>query len=102
MTQASCAFISPTRWCRLRAFRAGYEDFRAGRAPRFGQWGHDDLAYEDGRQVAAWLAARGEPLRPIPLKARLGAPDLRWLKFAKLDLSFADSTMRRELRRTGR
>lgn len=62
--------ITPHTFCKSRAFRAGWEDYRLGRPVRFDEWGDGIICYEKGRQCAA-LAAREGYLTAVPDKSRI-------------------------------
>ena len=85
MAQSSVKYVRPSTFCKSKAFRQGYEDYRNGKAARFGEWGADDAAYELGRQSAATLIAQGDVLRIIPVKTKISPNDLKWLVAACLD-----------------
>lgn len=71
--------LSGLQYCRLKAFRAGYEDVREGREPKFDDWGTHDRVYETGRSVATFIREKGEPLRPVPRPTRFFGADLGWV-----------------------
>jgi len=64
------------QYCRLKAFRAGYED---AREPDFDRWGQHASVYETGRNVAIFIRSKGEALRPIPRQSRFAGADLGWV-----------------------
>ena len=78
--------VRPRTFCKSRAFRAGYDDARKGKPPRFDIWGEWDVAYERGRQVACHARARGEGIREIPVRSKIAPDDLMWLKLLLLDM----------------
>ena len=69
----------PERFCRARAFREGYEDYRLGRDPRFIHLAPRDAHYELGRQTAAFISGCGGTLRPIETRRKVPPEDFRWL-----------------------
>ena len=71
--------IRPYSFCKSRAFRAGWEDYRKGREPRFDEWGDGIICYEKGRQCAA-MAAREGNLTAVPDKSRIRPGQVRVLK----------------------
>jgi hypothetical protein len=86
MNMRKAGAVRPSRYVNSKAFRAGYEDYRTGKRPRFTQWGQWGVAYEEGRLTAAMLIGRGEALRPIPTEAKVDTQDLRWLLMARYTL----------------
>lgn len=74
MPQLIDNWISPEEMVRSRAWREGYESFRRGEPPVFSGRGAKSLAYEYGRQTAAYLRGRGERLLPVPTTRPLYSP----------------------------
>lgn len=66
-------------YCRLYAFRAGYEDVRQGIAPDYDAEAKHPRAYETGRAVAVYILASGHELRPVPRRSRFDGADLGWI-----------------------
>ena len=79
MSQTRTKGMGPTAFCRSKAFRSGYEEFRTGKPPRFGEWGNREIAYETGRQVAALVFGSNLPLRAIPVARQVPTDDVDWL-----------------------
>ncbi|AXQ94008.1 hypothetical protein LV780_09485 [Cereibacter azotoformans] len=79
MAQVGAKHVRPTTFCKTEAYRQGYEDYRLGRPPAFGQWSGNDIAYETGRQAAALAVAKGQDLRPIPVKGKIASHDVMHL-----------------------
>ncbi len=62
MTQLRDHWVTAEDMVRSRAWREGYESFRLGEPPVFAGRGRKSLAYEYGRQVAAYLKGRDNRL----------------------------------------
>ena len=59
MSQLRNRWITAEDMVRSRAWRRGYHDFRRGEPPDFDARGSQALAYEYGRQTAAYLTGQG-------------------------------------------
>ncbi len=72
MSQLHSRWVTAEDMIRSRAWRAGFESYRLGEPPRFTGQGAKSLAYEYGRQTAAYLRGQGDALpritaaRPVP------------------------------------
>ena len=62
MTQLRNHWVKAEDMVRSRAWREGYESFRLGQPPIYAGRGRKSLAYEYGRQVAAFLKGRNKRL----------------------------------------
>ena len=79
MGNVSGRHVTPYTFCKSRAFRAGWEDYRLHRPARFDDWGTWGIAYEKGRQSAA-LAASNDQLIPVPDKSKIQPEQVMLLK----------------------
>ncbi|WWR46497.1 hypothetical protein RZ517_17295 [Roseovarius sp. S88] len=62
MVQIQSMQVTAKDMVRSRVWREGYESYRRGQPPVFGEHGHKTLAYEYGRLVAAYLCGKGHRL----------------------------------------
>ncbi len=99
MSQTHSRRMTERAFCRSIAFRSGYEDRRTDATPRFGEWGNRSIAYERGRQAAAFAQAAGFAVRPIPTDKRISDQDLAWLVGLAWEVEAVDRPWMRELPR---
>jgi hypothetical protein len=78
MTQIADTIVSAEAMVRSRAWREGYESFRLRLPPDYAHRGRHTLAYEYGRQTAAWLKGRDEPLPRVPANRPTRHSRRRW------------------------
>lgn len=92
MSNLSSKITTYRKGCNSRAFRAGYEDARTGRTPRFGEWGRANTMYEYGRLTVAYAIGEGDNAIPVAVHRKLATGVLSTISLQCARMIAATST----------